>query len=519
MKFATPDITLLEQYPALIAALDECSEAERVDRLRHLCRTDLFFLLRYVCNRQDLHHPFFFERCRELQAEPDGYCDLWAREHGKSSCGTFGLSLFHIINDPEVTIGIFSHTRPIAKAFLRQLKREMEVNEVLKGLFPEIFWENPAQQASKWSEDDGLVWKREGNPKESGLEAWGLVDGMPTGRHFRVRVYDDVVTMASVSTPEMVAKTTEAFQLSDNLGSIGGAIRVYGTRYAFGDSYEAMLASGMLKPRIYACTVDGTDNFAPENCRLMPPEVLVQKRQAQGPYVFAAQLLLNPAGDTSMGFQRSWLAYMEGTPHAAGLNVYLVVDPAHSKKKGSDYTVMCVIGVGRDGVYRLLDMVRDRLNLTEKAQTLIELWGRWRPIRVGYERIGMQSDTQHIRQEQHRQSISFPIIELGATTPKVDRIRKLVPLFEQGKLLLPRYLHRTGYDGKTVDLIRALVEEEYVTFPYGGHDDMLDCIAMILHPDLNARAMGGGFGGSGGGWSRPEVQGRTLGLRRRKMYS
>ena len=92
-----------------------------------------------------------------------------------------------------------------------------------------------------------------GQPEgESTVEAWGLVDGMPTGRHFRVRNYDDVVVLGSVSSPEMIAKTTEAFQLSDNLGSIGGAIRVYGTRYAFGDSYEAMLASGTLKPRIYA---------------------------------------------------------------------------------------------------------------------------------------------------------------------------------------------------------------------------------------------------------------------------
>src|SRR5262249_459796 len=100
--------------------------------MRHLARTDLFYLVRYICNRPDLHHPFFFERARELQAEPFGYCDLWAREHGKSSWGTFGLSLFIIINNPEATIGIFSHTRPIAKSFLRQIKREIEVNEVLK---------------------------------------------------------------------------------------------------------------------------------------------------------------------------------------------------------------------------------------------------------------------------------------------------------------------------------------------------------------------------------------------------
>jgi hypothetical protein len=87
MKFATPDIIALKQYDTLIAALDECSEAERVDRMRHLCRTDLFFLVRYVCNRPDLHHRFFFDRCRELQAAPDGYCDLWAREHGRAVSG------------------------------------------------------------------------------------------------------------------------------------------------------------------------------------------------------------------------------------------------------------------------------------------------------------------------------------------------------------------------------------------------------------------------------------------------
>jgi len=203
--------------------------------------------------------------------------------------------------------------------------------------------------------------------------------------------------------------------------------------------------------------------------------------------VFAAQLLLNPAGDTSMGFRREWLGWIEGTPHAKGLSVYLVVDPAHSKKKGSDYTVICAIGVGHDGVYRLLDMIRDRLNLTERTEALFEMWGRWCPIRTGYERYGLQSDLEHIRREQHLRNISFPIVELGGSTPKVDRIRRLVPLFEQGKFLIPRRLHRTQHDGETVDLIRALVEEEFVTFPYGSHDDALDCMARILDPDMKAK--------------------------------
>jgi len=54
------------------------------------------------------------------------------------------------------------------------------------------------------------------------------------------------------------------------------------------------------------------------------------------------------------------------------LSVYLVVDPAHSKKKGSDYTVICAIGVGHDGVYRLLDMIRDPKTVSGYAWTSVK---------------------------------------------------------------------------------------------------------------------------------------------------
>ncbi len=170
-------ITSLEQYPPILAALQTLKEPERIAHLRNLCKSDLYFLLRYACNRADLEHPWLFARCREVQASPNGHLDLWAREHRKSSIITFGMTIFNILNNPEVTIGIFSHTRPIAKGFLRQIKRELEANENLKAWFPDIIWENPSKEAPKWSEDDGITVRRKTNPKESTVEAWGLVDG------------------------------------------------------------------------------------------------------------------------------------------------------------------------------------------------------------------------------------------------------------------------------------------------------------------------------------------------------
>src|SRR5579862_6739055 len=92
-----------------------------------LAKTDLYYLLRHVTTiGKRVEHPWLFDRCREVQNSPDGHLDLWAREHYKSTIITFGMTLLDIINNQEITIGIFSHTRDISRAFLRQLKREME---------------------------------------------------------------------------------------------------------------------------------------------------------------------------------------------------------------------------------------------------------------------------------------------------------------------------------------------------------------------------------------------------------
>src|SRR6185312_10213904 len=98
----------------------------------------------------------------EVQKEPDGMLDLWAREHYKSTIITFALTIQSILADPEITVGIFSHTRPIAKGFLQQIKREFEDNEILKDRFADILWANPAKDAPKWSEDGGLIVRRKG---------------------------------------------------------------------------------------------------------------------------------------------------------------------------------------------------------------------------------------------------------------------------------------------------------------------------------------------------------------------
>jgi len=470
----------MKAIASYLEAMRQQGEDEFKEARRELCKKNLFFLLAWILKRADADRGWLYDRCQEIQATPDGHLDLWARAHYKSTIITFALTIQDILKNPNMTVGIFSHTRPIAKSFLRQIKREFESNEVLKYLFSDILWANPQKEAPKWSEDDGIIVKRTSNPKESTLEAWGLVDGQPTSRHFDLMIYDDVVTRESVTSPEMIQKTTDAWELSLNLLSENGRKRYIGTRYHYNDTYRTMMERKAAIPRLHLATVDGKVEGEPV---LLTRQQIAEKRTEMGPYTFACQMLMDPKADEAQGFKDDWLRFW--TPNTANLNIYILCDPASEKKTTNDYTVMMVIGRGGDDNYYLIDMIRDRLNLKERADALFAFHREYRPLGVGYEKYGMQADIEHMEDRMDRDNYRFSITELGGNIPKNDRIRKLIPLFESGRVFIPKILWKRTYDGRSIDLVQSFVQDEFRAFPVSVHDDMLDCMARICDPKMD----------------------------------
>lgn len=453
------------------------------DSIRELCCNDLFFLLLVVCNRKDVNRDWLYDRCRQVERSPDGHLDLWAREHYKSTIITFGKTMQDILVNPELTVGIFSHTRPVAKGFLDQIKREFEGNSLLKEVFPDVLYKEPRRQSPRWAVDAGIIVKRKTNPKEATVEAWGLVDSQPIGKHFGLMVYDDVVTPESVSSWEQMQKTTDAWALSLNLGSQGGRRRYIGTRYHFNDTYKVMLERQTATPRIHPATKDGSVSGKPV---LLSREDLDKKREDMGQYIFACQLLLNPVEDSAMGFKFEWLHYYDRVENVRNWNIYVLCDPAGEKKKVNDYSVMLVIGLAPDQNYYLLDGVRDRLDVVERTELLFKFRDKWLPKKVGYEKYGMQADLRHIKYVQEEKNHRFTVAPLSGNMAKNDRIRRLVPLFEQGRFYLPHKLLFRDRDGKTRDLVKEFIDQEFIAFPVGTHDDILDCMSRIEDPDFGA---------------------------------
>jgi predicted phage terminase large subunit-like protein len=306
-------------------------------------------------------------------------------------------------------------------------------------------------------------------------------------------VYDDVVTKTSVTTPEMIEKTNDMWELSLPLSTIGGKRRYIGTYYKHGDTYHLIEKRGAAIVRKYPATkngkVDGESVY-------MPMEELAKRRREWGQQTYSIQMLLDPSQDSKQGFKKEWLKFWDAD-NFAGLNTIILCDPAGTKKKSSghdpDYTVFILLGYGADTNWYVCDMIRDRLSLTERANVLFRWHREYKPMFVGYEKYGKDSDIEHYQDRMNRENYRFEITELGGSMAKSERIGSLVPDFENGHIYLPRHLAYTNAEGRERDLIEDFINDEYLTFPMSGvHDDILDALARKNHPSVPKIAQNSG---------------------------
>ena len=494
-------------FPDILDAYDDVIGSD-MTQMRAAAMWDRYYLLIHMFGRLDMLHPWIYARVREVERDPDGYLDLWGREHYKSSVITYGGVIQEVLKDSELTVGIFSHTKAIAKGFLRQIQIEFDNNAKLQTLFPDILYRNPSKEAPMWSLDAGLVVKRKTNPKEATISAHGLVDGMPTGAHFGLMVYDDVVTRESVATPEQVSKTTEMWELSDNLGTVDGRKWHVGTRYSYADTYSEIMKRGAVKVRMHPATEDGTITGKPV---LFPQEVWDRKVRDQGEATISTQMLQNPLAGQQRMFNIEDLQVYEVRP--ATLAVYIMCDPARSKKTDSDNTAIVTLGIDAANNKYLLDGWNHKMDLMERWKRVSNMYVKWKnqtpgiqSVYVGYESFGAQADLDYFNEQMKVTGVRFDIIECAwpreGPGSKIDRVQRLGPDFRSGKFFLPyptdekkltanqlKMMPGYGYriskpmirfDGENnkydmVDQFRMQVHY----FPFGGKKDLVDAASRV----------------------------------------
>lgn len=157
-----------------------------------------------------------------------------------------------------------------------------------------------------------------------------------------------------------------------------------------------------------------------------------------------------------------------------GMSIYVTVDLAISKKTSADYTAIMAVGVNSDNHWFLLDCEYGRFDPGETVDKIFEMVQKWKPIKVGIEKVAYQASVEfYVYREMPKRNIFFTVWGLKAEGRKVERIAALQPRFKTNTIWFPKH-------NKTWVLE---IEKELLSFTMEGskglHDDLIDALAYF----------------------------------------
>ena len=467
----------------LSGASDTEIEQTRRYVIRQISESSLFYFCIAILNLYYVNNDYGYRLCLDVQYNK--WNKLWviAREHYKSTIITCASTLWEIVKDPNLTYCLYSYKEDMAMKFLGIIRGWVENNALLRAVWSDVFWSNPALGYEDQPDGKRLRWtwtasaievKRTIESKEKTIEVAGVLGSSKTGSHFSRQIFDDIETQRNVETPDAIEKLLSQTLMAFNTGQTEHLEFCFvGTFYARADVYYRMIKDGVFQESIVQpCVDDQGYSIHFSN------EALEQKYRLMGPAVFATQMMDDPSFNSVATFKAEWIHYW--TPKPDGLNVYMIVDPASGKTgRKHDYTVIIAFGVDALGNLMVLDMVRDKIGLENKFITLATLYQRYRPIRLYYEQVSMQQDISSLEMLMDKYNTRFPITPFNPSKwgDKGARIEKLRNKFEVGQVYIPSQAMHRNFEDRMEDMIKTFYMEEFIGYPSVLHDDGLDCLA------------------------------------------
>lgn len=261
----------------------------------------------------------------------------------------------------------------------------------------------------------------------------------------------------------MVKKTTEAWELSINLGADGGIERYIGTRYADMDTYSVMLERKAAAPRIYAATDNGQVDG---NAVFLSEEALEKKRIRMGAYTFACQMLQNPVPDEDAFFRRAWFKRFDLGDEPA-LNLYGASDFAVTDGDG-DYTEHGIGGFDTQEDIWLVDWWSGQKTADHWIDRQIDLISKHKPyVWVGESGQIRRSIEPFLKKRMQQRGVYCSIEWITRNKDKMAMARSFQALASMGKCHIP---NTDWGDELLAQLLR---------FPFGSYDDKVDVCALF----------------------------------------
>lgn len=427
---------------------------------------------------------------------------LLPRGHLKTELCVKSHVLWRIIRNPSERCLLFSSTDTLACTILSDIKYNFEGNEQFQKLFG--YLGPPPKGTGLWTQNAIRVHSKQRTGKEPSLMSRGL-SSEATGFHCDYMIFDDVVAEQNSGTKEMRDKGRHCVQRLCFVRDPGSGLLDVGTTWADDDTHGMFIRKDSPTYAgtsfVVATVVDAYDRpICPE---IFTPEVIEEKRsECIDDYSWACQYFNQPRRGSTSSFNQDWLKWYDNkktSPEeqvkAQKLDVYMTVDPANSERKDSDYSSCCVVGQTQNGQYRyILDGFRERLNDADLPIRIVDYIEHWQEVarlagtsfRFAIETFSFQKYIKHpLRDEMRKRGVVAAMEEVEPHgRVKVDRIRRLAAPFSTGSYYLPEAMFKSGRDGRSYNFIADL-REEFIRFPHGTHDDILDSLAYVeelIHP-------------------------------------
>lgn len=445
---------------------------------------------------------------------------LIPRDTFKSTIGSKSFPLWILIQPEfcglpglEHRILLWSHSSENAKKQIKSIRQQIERNQTLRWLYPEII---PDISRTTWT-DSNLLFPRQGSYGEDTIEAAGI-DTHLVSRHYTLQIKDDLEDKASYESAAVREKVKDSYKAAEALfvDEREAYDLLIGTRWGHDDVYNDILTNereayeflvrplhwrrSELEDDIRESKENKTppiwdmdpDTFAPDPHKtyyffpeLFPEESCRRIRAKQGSFMYSMLYLNNPKNPELAEFKENDFRYFifddvgnilieqeDGSKEVIPFDEtkrVLFWDPAMSDrdKKKNARNAMVVMLRDKLGRLFLAEAWAEFRDPTLLFSRYVGYHQRYRIHTAVIEDVGFQRTLKFplfhtMRQVQY----TFSVNEQAPIANKEVRIRTLIPFVEQHFLYIKRGL-------------RDFVEEAK-GFPLFPLRDLLDAAAATL---------------------------------------
>lgn len=403
---------------------------------------------------------------RRIDGTPLEYMDdAWPRGGFKTTLITVGSSIQAVLNWPEHHILINHAVEEGSMAIGSEIKSHCESNELLRWLFPDIFWETPKTQSPKWTQG-ALTLRRRKDWKEPTF-TFASSEQPKTGGHYSIIFYDDIVTEKNVMTKQGLEKIWQYWQghqwLRDPMPlrkgdylwyewmpdrcdihfRVKNVFTCYDERDANSrrwnpDNPESLVYREQTSIHIQqALQPDGT-SFFPSRF----PVSLLKQMAVQDPRGFEYQMQQNPHPADQVIFDPHKLKRWTEKTLPPRMNYFTAVDPCGIPKEDAlrvgDPGVVMTIGVSPIGNIYIMRIDWRQFTPTEHNRAIVDHCEMFHPKKLIIESTAYQSVFQHHLEEYAKvQGKRLPQIvkkPRGGPESKTQRILGAEPQWNAGRI-------------------------------------------------------------------------------------